>query len=437
MADARETALKVLLSLRHGAWSDGALAAAIEKDGLDSRDAALCTGLCYGVLQNRLYLDHCIAHFSTLKMNKIAPTVLEILRIAAYQIYYLDKVPASAAVNEAVRQCRTHANPKAAGFVNAVLRKLADSPRPEVKEEALLDRLSILYSHPRPVVGMLAKAVGEEQIEALLAANNAPTPLSIRLNTLKGTPETLCAAMCREGLDLTPDDALPTAATLPGSGRITRLESFAKGLFTVQDKASQLCALTLAPKAGDEVLDLCAAPGGKSFALAALMENRGRIISCDLHAHKLPLIEEGAARLGIDILQTLCMDATKHQAKFGGRFDRVLADVPCSGLGVIRKKPDIRYKDIADIPKLPDIQAAILENAVDYVKPGGVLVYSTCTILARENRRVVQRILEKHPELTLEAFELPGIGEVAGDITLLPHIYGTDGFYIAKIRKKG
>ncbi|MBE6929317.1 MAG: 16S rRNA (cytosine(967)-C(5))-methyltransferase RsmB [Ruminococcaceae bacterium] len=437
MADARETALRVLLSLRHGAWSDGALAAAIEKDGLDARDAALCTGICYGVLQQRLYLDYCIAQFSSLKMNKIAPTVLEILRIAAYQIYFLDKVPASAAVNEAVRQCRTHANPKAAGFVNAVLRKIAESPRPEVKAEDALDALSVRYSHPRPLVGLLAKNVGAEQIEALLAANNAPTPLSIRLNTLKGTPEELICALRSEGLEVTQDEHLLTAASVPGSGRITRLQSFSRGLFTVQDKASQLCAAVVDPHPGEEVLDLCSAPGGKSFAMAALMENRGRIISCDLHAHKLPLIEEGAERLGVTILQTLCTDATKKQERFVGRFDRVLADVPCSGLGVIRKKPDIRYKDIAELPKLPQIQEQILENAAEYVKPGGVLVYSTCTILHRENRKLVERVLEKHPELSLESFGLPGIGETGGDITLLPHVHGTDGFYIAKIRKKG
>ncbi len=432
---ARDTALEVLLALRHGAWSDEALDHAIEESGLDRRDAALCTQLCYGVLQTRAYLDYVIASVSSLKLNKIAPKVMEILRIAVYQLLFLDKIPGSAAVNEAVCEAKRFANPRAASFVNAVLRKIASAPAPEVPRTNDADFLATRYSHPKGLVELYLRHYGFDAAEALLKANNEPAPTVLRLNTLRGEPAALVETLKGQGMDLTVDDRLPTAAILDKAGRVTDYPGFAGGLFTVQDTASQLDALALDPQPGEEVLDLCAAPGGKSFAIAALMKNTGRIIACDIYDSKLAYIDEGARRLGATIIETAPIDATLAVPRFVDRFDRVLADVPCSGFGAIRKKPDIRYKDLREVAMLPRLQAEILHNASLYVKPAGVLVYSTCTIFPEENEEIIRAFLASHPEYAPEGFALPIIGACDGMRTLLPTTDGTDGFFIAKLRR--
>ncbi len=433
--DAREAALEALLALRHGEWADEALDRAIRSRGLAPRDAALCTQLTYGVLQTRGYLDFVIASASSLKPNKIAPKVTEILRIAVYQILYLDKIPVSAAVNEAVSQTRRLANPRAASFVNAVLRRIASSPAPEVPGDDGVRSLSVRFSHPEPLVRLLLDTFGAERTRSLLEADNAPAPTVLRLNTLRGDAETLCGILREQGMELAPVEGLPCAVTVEKSGNPTDFPGFSQGLFTVQDTASQLDVLALDPQPGEEVLDMCAAPGGKSCAAAACMQNRGRIISCDLYETKLPLIDDGARRLGVSIIETVPIDATVRVSRFENRFDRVLADVPCSGLGVIRKKPDIRYKDLSESEALPELQGRILENAGRYVRPGGVLVYSTCTILPRENEEVVRRFLSAHAEFSPEPFTLPAAGACDGMRTLYPDTDGTDGFFIARLRR--
>jgi len=433
--NARDTALRVLSQMRKGAWSDEALNQAIEADKLSALDTGLCTQICYGVLQTRIYLDYVISQVSTLKMNKIAPRVLEILRIGAYQLLYLDKIPASAAVNEAVRQAKTKDNPRAGGFVNAVLRKIAAKPEIELPKTSKSAYLSVLTSHPEPLVKWYLEYYDEQAAQALLEANNQKVPIVVRLNTLKGSAEEILAQMRAEGLTVEPLAEFPTAATLERPGKLSDYPSFRKGLFTVQDTASQLCAKAVEAQAGEEILDLCAAPGGKSFAMAECMENRGGIISCDLYEDRLNFIEEGAERLGVKIVRTMPADGTVWIDRFRDRFDRVLADVPCSGFGVIRKKPDIRYRDLEDVRALPRIQAEILHNASGYVKPGGVLVYSTCTIMPPENEQIVRAFLESHAEYRLEPFELPIVGKTDGMCTLLPNVHGTDGFFIAKLRR--
>ena len=383
---ARAAAMEVLLSLRHGAWSDEMLDRTIRAYSLDRRDAALCTQLVCGVLQNRAYLDFAIASASSLKLNRIAPKVMEILRIAAYQLLFQDRIPVSAAVNEAVGEARRQTNPRAAGFVNAVLRRIASAPAPEVPRTDETAYLATRYSHPEPLVRLFLGIFGPEETERLLEADNAPAPAVLRLNTLRGDPEKLLGILREQGMDLSVVPELPTAAVPDKPGDLTAYPGFAGGLFTVQDTASQLDVLALDPQPGEEILDLCAAPGGKSFAAAARMENRGRIIACDLYESKLSLIDEGAARLGISIIETMPSDASKAVPRFEGRFDRVLADVPCSGLGVIRKKPEIRYKDMADIAALPRLQAEILHHAGAYVRPGGVLATPPARSCRRKTR---------------------------------------------------
>jgi len=433
--NARETALEVLLSLRHGAWADASLDAALLRGDLDRRDASLAVQLVYGVLQTRMMLDRAIAAASTLPLKKIAPTVTEILRLSAYQFLYLDKIPVSAAVNEAVEMARRHANPRAAAFVNAVLRKVAHNGLPDVPDTDPVERLSVITSHPRDLVERLLADHDFATVEAVLRANNAPVPTVLRLNILHGTPDAIRTALAEAGLPIVPDETLPTAVTLEGAGRIPDLPAFRDGLITAQDRASQLAAIALGARPGEEVLDVCAAPGGKSFHLAALMGNRGRVVACDVFEGKLRHIDEGAARLGATIIETAPLDATRFEPRFEGRFDRVLADVPCSGLGVIRKKPDIRYRDLAEAVRLPRLQSEILLNAARYVRPGGTLLYSTCTLLRAENEAVVEAFLETCSDFAPEPFALPGVGECDGLLSLFPHIHGTDGFFMAKLRK--
>lgn len=436
---AREAALTVLSRCRlNQAFSDTLLDSVIRAAGLDSRDAALCTRLCYGVLQNQLLCDFYINHYAG-KSKKLEPKLRDILRLGAYQILFLDKIPSHASVNEAVELSKKSGLSRASGLVNAILRRISENKEnlPEIPTGDKIEYLSIKYSTPRPLVALFLGEFDPDFTEGLLAANNAPVPVTIQTNTLKTTVSALTDALSGQGLSPMPNPLLSNALDLSGGGDLSRLEAHQNGLFYVQDAAAMLAVLAAAPIPGSRVLDACSAPGGKSFAAGILMENRGSILSCDIHENKLRHIEAGAKRLGIGLISTAAMDATKPAPDLLGAFDLVIADVPCSGLGVIRKKPDIRDKDISALAGLPAIQEDILEALAALVAPGGCLLYSTCTILARENSGPVERFLSRHPEFTKEAFCLPEpIGAVSeGTITLYPHIHGTDGFFICKLRK--
>jgi 16S rRNA (cytosine967-C5)-methyltransferase len=274
-------------------------------------------------------------------------------------------------------------------------------------------------------------------VEALLAADNAQPPTQAQVNTLKTTVKELTEELEQAGVTVHPHPWLPNCLELEGTGSLEELPAFREGRFYVQDAAARLAVMAAESKPGMEVLDACAAPGGKSFATAIAMENEGHIRSCDIHPHKQKLIEAGAQRLGIHCITAATMDAKEFDPALEGHFDLVIADVPCSGLGIIRKKPDIRYKDPAPLAGLPTVQREILSNVSRYVKPGGVLLYATCTLLSRENEEVVTWFLEKENNFTLEQYTLPGpIGTVEGMVTLWPHRWGTDGFFIAKLRRK-
>lgn len=432
---ARQTALSVLIACRRqGAWSDGALKEYIVRDRLDARDAALASRLCYGVLQNRALLDFdlaCVVHGG---LKKLQPVVLDILRLAAYQILFLDKIPPSAAVNEAVEQGKRYANRQAAGLINAALRTLLrekDSlPQPE--------DLATRYSHSPELIALLTEAVGEEKIERLLAAHNEAPQLAAQINTLLASTDAVQRELEGQNIACQRHPWLPDCLLLQGSGNLERLDAFREGRLYVQDPAARLAVLCAEPRPGMRVLDCCAAPGGKSFAAAICMQNEGEILSCDIHAHKLKLIEAGAARLELSCIRTMLRDAARAEETFDGQMDVVLADVPCSGLGVIRKKPDIREKNLEQIARLPALQLAILKHAARAVKPGGVLLYSTCTILKRENEEVVAAFLRDMPSFETEALPLPeGLtGGESGCMTLLPCDHGTDGFFLCRLRRK-
>lgn len=430
---ARDTALSVLIACRkNGAWMDAALKQQLGKDRLDRRDAALATRLCASVMQNRLLLDEWISRYLKGRLSSLQPVVLDVLRLAVCQLRFFDKLPPSAVVDEAVEQAKRLANPRAAGLVNGLLRSMLRDP----SRLSLPEELSIRYSHPRALVELLRENVGAERLEALLQSHNQAPAVFAQVNSLRTDADSLAASLRAEGLEAVPHPWLPDCLLLSGGG-IEQSAAFGDGLFFVQDPAAKLAVLALDPLPGERILDCCAAPGGKSFASAIRMHDRGSVSSCDIHPHKMQLLETGAARLGITIVSAELRDASVTDPEWTGAFDRILADVPCSGLGVIRKKPDIRYKDLSPTERLPEVQFRILEAQAAHLRRGGTLVYSTCTVLRRENEAVVEAFLGRHPEFCSVPLDLPGVGHVENGMkTLLPCQEGTDGFFIAKLVKR-
>lgn len=437
MGTGREAALESLTACRRiDAWSDGSLKASCRD--LDRREAALAARLTYGVLQNRALLDFYLNAYCKQPFAKLEPFLRDVLRLGAYQILYMDRIPDSAAVNEAVRMVKDRKRQRASGFVNALLRRLSREKGnlPEIPAGSAAAYLSIRYSHPEWLVQRLLELLGREEAEEFLRLNNEAVPTTIQLNPLKCTSEELAASLAASGAKAAPHAWMPRCWELSGGGDLEDMPAFRNGMFQVQDAAAKAAVLAAGAKPGDRVMDVCAAPGGKSFAAAMAMEDKGEIVACDIHPHKLPLIEKGAQRLGLRSVRTALADGQEEHEEWRNAFDLVLCDVPCSGIGIIRKKPDVRYKDLPDIKDLPWMQGAILENACRYVKPGGVLLYATCTILPEENQGVTDEFLSRHPEFVREAFTLPGREEENdGSLTLWPQRHGTDGFYICKMRK--
>jgi len=429
---ARTTALSALIACRkQNAWSDGILKEYIARDKLDRRDAALASRLCYGVMQNRMLLDHYIAAFLKGKLSSLQPVVLDILRLGVYQLTMMDRIPASAAVNESVEMGKKYANRQAAGLINGVLRAVARAQQlPQPKD------IATRYSHSRELTELLRKNVGDDLLEPLLKSHNEAPKTALQINTLAGNADAVFSALQQAGAEPEMHPWLPDCILVSGTGSPETLASFQSGEIYVQDPAAKLSVLAADPKPHTMVLDCCSAPGGKSFAAAIAMENKGEIFSCDIHEHKMKIIDAGAARLGITIISSQVRDGREFCETWESRFDTVICDAPCSGLGVIRKKPDIRYKDLNNLEGLPKIQKDILSNVSRYVKPGGVLLYSTCTVLKRENEDVVKEFLESHPDFCAEDFLLPGdLHSKHGMLTLLPPVHGTDGFFICKLRK--
>ena len=437
MSTGREAALEALTACRRlDAWSDGSLKAACRE--LDRREAALAARLVYGVLQNRALLDHYLDACCTQRFDSLEPFIRDVLRLGAYQILYMDRVPDSAAVDESVELVKRKKRQRASGMVNAVLRRLSREKN-ELSEIPAGDRveyLALRYSHPAWLVRRLMELLGDGEAEAFLRLDNETVPTTIQRNPLRCTAEDLTESLTASGAVLMPHAWMPDCWLLSGGGSLETMPAFQQGWFQVQDAAAKAAVLASGVKPGDRVLDVCAAPGGKSFAAAMAMEDRGEIIACDIHRHKLALIEKGAERLGLTCIHTELADGRQRREEWLESFDAVLCDVPCSGLGIIRKKPDIRYKDPVQLAGLPKVQRAILENAGRYVKPGGVLLYATCTVLPEENGEVTAEFLSGCPEFHSEPFRLPGLdGENDGSLTLWPQRHGTDGFYICKMRR--
>ena len=434
---ARETALNALMACRKsGAWSNGVLKEYIVRDRLDSRDAGMATLLFYGVLQNRNKLDFYLKQLLTGKLKDLHPVVRDILHLGLYQIYEMDKIPESAAVNESVSLAKKYCkNPKASSLVNGVLRNAVRTKGQLKEPTSYADK----YSHPDELITLLKGNLPKGKLEPMLIANNASPQTVVQVNTLRITTEQLMQRLEQEHVQAVKHGWMQDCLVLGGTGNLEWLPSFKEGLFYVQDPAAKLSVLCAQLPQGDmELLDCCSAPGGKSFAAAIAMGGKGRITSCDVHAHKTSLIENGAARLGLKNITARQQDATKNVADWVGKMDVVIADVPCSGLGIIRKKPDIRYKNLEEMKALPALQLAILRNQASYVKKGGVLIYSTCTVLKAENEDVVSAFLADNKDFYLEPLVLPEVfpKNETGMLTLIPGEYDTDGFFISRLRRK-
>lgn len=435
VSKARAAALDALEKCRRdGAWSGAVIDSAIKKAGLDGRDAALSSRLILGVLQNDKLCDFYIDSFSGGK--KLEPKLRDILRLGVYQLIFLDKIPARAAVNESVELCASAGLKRASGLTNAVLRRVSESKNnlPSIPNEGSAEYLSVKYSHPLWLTRRIIDERGYDFAERFFACSNEPPKLNLQINTLKVSAADYTRALDRLEIEYAVSGVDGSSVELDGCN-VATLPGFEEGLFYVQDNAARAAVEIANVKSGEKVLDACAAPGGKSLAAAIKMENTGEIIACDISEKKLRLIKENARRLGTDIIKTECNDARVHRADFVGTFDTVIADVPCSGIGVIRKKPEIRRKTEDEIKGLPAIQLDILNQLAEYVKPGGTLLYSTCTVLKCENEGVVEAFLSENPEFSLVPFKVGNISGESGTYTFWPNTDGTDGFFAAKLLK--
>lgn len=430
---ARRAALEALIAVKNrGARPEVYLA---HHGPEDPRERALAANIVNGVLQNETYLDYAVSLYAD-HFKKLQTVVREILRISAYQLLFLDRIPPRAAVNEGVELTKEYAR-HAAGAVNAILRRLSESGGVTVEAASREELLSIRYSHPLWLVRELTAEYGDEVCEKILAADNATPPITVQVNTLKTSTEALMENLTAQGIQTGPCPWLEDALYLTGTGNLEELEAFRQGLFYIQDAAARLAVKCSGVKPGDTVMDMCAAPGGKSFAFAIAMGNEGRVNSYDIHERKAALIQKGAERLGLSIITAGAGDARSPKPGMERSADVVLCDVPCSGIGVIRKKPEVRYKSPEELTRLPEIQLDILRASSGLVKPGGRLVYSTCTILRRENEDVVNTFLNECPDFEPVPFTLPGpFGGCGGMKTILPHEGGTDGFFICVLQKK-
>ena len=439
--NARETALFALQAMEtKGLYSDQALNQFADAANLDSRERGLAARLLYGVLQNRYLCDFYIRSYSKIRLKKIQALILLLLELAVYQIVFMDRIPNNAAVNESLElmKCFGKANPRTIGFANGILRSIVRDvdQLPTLNEKTKAEYYSIRYSHSLWMVQRWMEQFGAKVTQEILQAGNEIPPICLRVNLEKGDPETVQKQLQEEGVSAHVHPHIANLILCPEGLSIAKHPLFLNGTVTVQDGASMTAVDVLAPQKDSLVLDCCAAPGGKSFYIAEKLQNTGKVISCDIYSEKLKKIQQGSQRLGLSNLETRLQDASKPVAEWIETADFVLCDVPCSGLGIIRKKPEIRYKSDEELAGLPEIQFQILRNAAQYVKKGGTLVYSTCTILQRENQDVIQQFLKETPEFRLCSFETPITGECSqGFFTFLPGKYETDGFFIAKLSK--
>ncbi|SHH44171.1 16S rRNA (cytosine967-C5)-methyltransferase [Anaerosphaera aminiphila DSM 21120] len=411
----------------------------LQNSDIDKRDYKLISNITRGVIQNRTLIDYIINNNSKVRFKKIHKIILTILEMGIYQIFFLDRVPDYSIINESVKLANIYGNKGSVGFVNGLLRSVLRKKDEIVKDEFGLSELknsdinkylSIYYSHPQFYVDAVLKERGREFTEDLLLANNTEPPFTIRVNTLFVNREELMEKLNEKGYILKKTVLSKFGIIVENPDNIFSTEEFEKGFFYVQDEASILVSEILNPERDFKILDLCAAPGGKSASMAMLMDNMGEIISCDISKKKISKINENIKRLGIKNIKTAVNDAQVFNEDFKEKFDSVLVDAPCSGLGLYRKKPEIKWnRSYSDVLSLKEIQKDILNNASKYVKKGGAIIYSTCTLTREENEEVIYEFLSENKEFSLEKINNSDIAK------LYPSTDNTDGFSIAKIKR--
>jgi 16S rRNA (cytosine967-C5)-methyltransferase len=450
-ATARELTVRVLTEIEDKqAYSNLELKHALAQTKLTRRDTALATELVYGTIGRLNTLDWMLAQFLTQPLSKLEGWVRNLLRMSFYQLSYLDRIPARAVVHEAVEIAKVWGHKGISGMVNGVLRnRLRQPEKVDIPTDLPpVQRIALLHSHPEWMVAEWVKLYGEAEAERMCASNNLPPALSLRANALRVTRDELMAQIEKQvtEADVEASQIAPEGVIVSDVGNIVELPAYASGSCTVQDESSMLVARSLAPKSGMKVLDMCAAPGGKTTHIAELMGNKGEITALDVHPHKIKLIEENAFRLGISIITSRQGDAREADQLLSGQtFDRILVDAPCTGLGVIRRKPDIKWhKWQEDVVAISDIQYDILCTAARLVAPGAKIVYSTCTVQPEENEQVIRRFVAEHPEWELDgtlAEDMPHVLREKyptleqGYLQILPHHFGTDGFFISRLKK--
>ncbi|MCI0764607.1 16S rRNA (cytosine(967)-C(5))-methyltransferase RsmB [Bacillus sp. TL12] len=438
----RELALDGLMQVeKSGAYSNLLLNNLIEKSQIDRKDVGLLTEIVYGTIQRRDTLDYYLQPFLR---KKVEAWVKVLLRLSLYQMIYLDRVPERAVIHEAVEIAKRRGHKGIAGMVNGVLRSIQREGVPSLDEiQNPVKRLAVATSHPEWLVQEWTTAYDLETAEKMCEVNMLPPVPTARVNVDKVMVEEAIDLLKQEGVEAQSGDLSDDAIQIE-KGNVAHTEAFQKGFLSIQDESSMLVARALEPAEGDKVLDSCAAPGGKTTHIAERLKGTGQVMSLDLHPHKVRLIQQQAKRLGLENVETKALDARKVQEHFASEsFDKILVDAPCSGFGVIRRKPDIKLgKEKGDSERLSTIQLSILEKVAPLLKAGGRLVYSTCTIEKIENEQVIEQFLQEHPEFEWDTTMKermpeklrPYINE--GQVQILPHYFATDGFYIACLRKK-
>lgn len=438
----RELALDGLMQVeKSGAYSNLLLNHLIEKNRIDRKDVGLLTEIVYGTIQRRDTLDYYLQPFLR---KKIEPWVKVLLRLSLYQMLYLDRVPERAAIHEAVEIAKKRGHKGISGLVNGVLRSIQREGVPSLDEIKNAEkRLAVATSHPEWLVKEWIDVYGMEIAEKMCEVNLLPPVAAARVNVSKASIEEVLTLLKEDGIEAKRGDLSEDAIQIE-KGNAAHTKAFKEGLLSIQDESSMLVARALSPEEGDVILDSCAAPGGKTTHIAERLQGTGKVISLDLHPHKVRLIEQQAKRLHLQNVETKALDARKVQEQFEAEsFDKVLVDAPCSGFGVIRRKPDIKLgKNKEDSERLSTIQLSILEKVAPLLKKGGRLVYSTCTIEKVENEQVVEQFLQSHPEFEWDTSMTERLPSAVapyvknGEVQILPHYFATDGFYIACLRKK-
>lgn len=415
----RQSAYKVLLKIqKNNSYSNLALDA--ELSSFDSSDGkALVSALVYGTLERQITLDYVLSLYLKQPIQKLKNEVLVALRLGAYQILFMDKIPSFAAVNESVKIVKNSHFSFASGLVNSVLRKVAQNGITYPETEDVIFDLSIKYSCPKALTEHYFNDYGMDNTVGILSTSLGAAPVTARVNTVKVSADKLITLLKNEGVNA--QKISETALNLLDCGCFESLSAYREGLFHIEDLASQKCCEILGAKENETVIDVCAAPGGKTFTIAEMMNNKGRVLSFDLYEKRVGLINKGADRLGLSIVSAGVSDATLFNEKMP-IADRVLCDVPCSGLGIIRRKPEIKFKNLNEFDFLTQMQYNILIVSSKYLKSGGTLVYSTCTLNKKENEENCNRFLEEHKEFSLDMDYL----------TLFPHINNSDGFFTAR-----